>query len=207
VLPPHYRCPISPPGIPVKNPLVGVLDERGRWTEYTRPAHCLSFSRPEGWVCRKCTEEWNWQPYKPPTEAQLDGACVECGAVLDLQERAVEVQRQLLAHLASRSLTLAAPGQEASPASSGPGLTCTVKEAAALLGCGTTKVYQLLSHGRLMASKIGRKRLVLRASVEALLREGGSGPTPERPKKKAPAKPSAKDAKSLAAAISKLPLE
>lgn len=207
VLPPDFKCPISPAGIPDRNPLVWVVDDRGRWSVYSRPAHCLSESRPKGWVCRRCTEQWRWQPYKFPTEAQLDDPCLECGAVLDIQERAVEVQRQLLAHLAGRPSALAVPGPEASPASSGPGLTCTVKEAAALLGCGTTKVYELLSHGQLVASKIGRKRLVLRASVEALLQRGGIESTPERPKKAAPAKSHAKDAKALATAISKLPLE
>ncbi|QRK05584.1 helix-turn-helix domain-containing protein [Archangium violaceum] len=207
VLPPDYRCPICPPVISVRNPLIRVIDDRGRWSVYSAPAHYLSESRPQEWVCRRCTERWRWKPYKFPTEAQLDDPCVECGEVLDLQERAVEVQRQLLAHLAGRPSPLAVPGPEASPASSRPGLTCTVKEAAALLGCGTTKVYELLSHDQLVASKIGRKRLVLRASVEALLQRGGIGSTPERPKKAAPAKTQAKDAKALAAAISKLPLK
>jgi hypothetical protein len=49
--------------------------------------------------------------------------------------------------------------------------------------------------------------MILRSSVEALLKAGGIGAKSEPPKKATPVKPRAKDAKSLAAAIAKLPVK
>jgi excisionase family DNA binding protein len=174
--------------------------------------------RPEGWVCRRCTEWWNWHPYRPPTEQELDVPCAECRKTMDAEERAVEVNRLLLARLSAGSGPLALPIPTAltdrqpqpHPAStqSTPEFSCTVKEAGAMLGCGTTKVYELLNEGRLQAAeKFGRKRMVLKSSVEALLKAGGISAPPPQPRKPAPDKPRAKDAKSLAAAITKLPVK
>lgn len=174
------------------------------------------YDQPKAWACRKCCRNFDWT-YRPPREEELDLPCVRCREVLDADERAVEVNRLLLAHLragAMRTLALPvpvgvlAPLTTAEPEAGTPGSTataCTIQDAAALLGCGTTKVYELLNQGRLLpAEKFGRKRMVLRASVEALLNASARPAPPERPQKAAPAKPRARSAKSVAAAIAKL---
>jgi excisionase family DNA binding protein len=142
--------------------------------------------------------------------------CAECRKAIDADERTAEVNRLLLARLsAGKRLTVA---MQISPAGTQPvetpeinpslGIACTVKEAGTMLGCGATKVYALLSQGRLLpAEKFGRKRMILRSSVEALSKAGGINSTPEPPRKATPVKPRAKDAKSLAAAIAKLPVK
>lgn len=199
-VPSGYVCAPPPPPVP----------------EYLRLPPPIMLGRPEGWVCRRCTEWWNWHPYQPPTEQELDAPCAECRKTMDAEERVVEVNRHLLARLsAGKRLTVAmqissagpqpAEAQEINPTQ---GIACTVKEAGTMLGCGTTKVYALLSQGRLLpAEKFGRKRMILRSSVEALLKAGGINSTPEPPRKATPVKPRAKDAKSLAAAIAKLPVK
>jgi len=59
-----------------------------------------------------------------------------------------------------------------------------------MLGCGTTKVYELLNEGRLQAAeKFGRRRMVLKSSVVALLQAGGIAAQPAPPTKSAAAKP------------------
>ncbi len=65
--------------------------------------------RPDGWVCRRCTEWWEWHPYRPPTEQELDIPCVECRKTMEPEERAVEVNRHLLARLNAGSGFLALP--------------------------------------------------------------------------------------------------
>lgn len=201
-VPSGYVCAPPPPPVP----------------EYLRLSPPIMLGRPEGWVCRRCTEWWNWHPYKPPTEQELDSPCAECRKTMDAEERAVEVNRLLLARLSAGSGPMALPIPTAltdhqpqpHPAStqSTPEFACTVKEAGAMLGCGTTKVYELLNKGRLQAAeKFGRKRMVLKSSLEALLKAGGIAAPPPRPRKPASNKPGAKDAKSLAAAISKLPVK
>lgn len=175
----------------------------------------MMLGRPEGWVCRRCVEWWEWHPYRPPTEQELDAPCAECRKPLDAEERAVEVNRLLLARLSSGSNFLALPvppvrQPELSPGSTTPNpeFACTVKEAGAMLGCGTTKVYELLNEGRLQAAeKFGRRRMVLKSSVEALLQAGGISARATQPTKSAPAKSRIKDARSLAATIAKLPVE
>jgi excisionase family DNA binding protein len=137
---------------------------------------------------------------------------------MDAEERAVEVNRLLLARLSGGSGFLALPFPAALPVrqpdtppgstSPNPEFACTVKEAGAMLGCGTTKVYELLNEGRLQAAeKFGRRRMVLKSSVEALLQAGGISARAVQPTKSAPAKSRIKDASSLAAAIAKLPVK
>jgi excisionase family DNA binding protein len=170
------------------------------------------YDQPKAWACRRCCRNFDWT-YRPPREEELDLPCIRCRDVLDANERAVEVNRLLLAALNSgKRLTVAMQTSPAGPQpleaaeiNPSPGIACTVKEAGIMLGCGATKVYALLSQGRLLpAEKFGRKRMILRSSVEALLKAGGINSTPEPPRKATPAKPRAKDAKSLAAAIAKL---
>jgi excisionase family DNA binding protein len=48
----------------------------------------------------------------------------------------------------------------------GPPVTISVEEAAMLLGIGRTVTYRLVLGGELRSVKIGRRRLVVRASVE-----------------------------------------
>lgn len=48
----------------------------------------------------------------------------------------------------------------------GPPVTISVEEAAMLLSIGRTVTYRLVLSGELRSVKIGRRRLVVRASVE-----------------------------------------
>ena len=48
----------------------------------------------------------------------------------------------------------------------GPPVTISVEDAALLLGIGRTVTYRLVLGGELRSVKIGRRRLVIRASVE-----------------------------------------
>lgn len=48
----------------------------------------------------------------------------------------------------------------------GPPVTISVEEAAMLLGIGRTVAYRLVLGGELRSIKIGRRRLVVRASIE-----------------------------------------
>jgi excisionase family DNA binding protein len=45
-------------------------------------------------------------------------------------------------------------------------LTCTIAEACEVTGLGRTKLYELIGHGRITTTTIGRRRLVL---VQSLL--------------------------------------
>ncbi len=68
-------------------------------------------------------------------------------------------------------------GEEGGPVGDAP-LLLRPAEAAALLGIGRTKLYELLSSGRLASVQIDRSRRVPRASVAAFVEElqGGRGP-------------------------------
>ncbi len=174
--------------------------------------------RPEGWVCRRCTEWWNWHPYRPPTEQELDSPCAECRKTMDAEERAVEVSRHLLARLSAGSGVLALPiptvalGQPSREDSctmeSTPGTACTVDEAGRRLGCKRTVVFKLLREGRLAAApKLGRKRMVLASSVDALLEAGGVSAVGEPKKPSRPRGQRVGNGKALAAEIANLPVE
>ena len=51
-------------------------------------------------------------------------------------------------------------------------ITVSVAEACRIVGIGRTSLYQLLNAGKLEAIKLGRRRLIKVASLEALLGEG-----------------------------------
>jgi excisionase family DNA binding protein len=168
----------APEGV---RPNVSKPPERRRWGSacapppppppiYLRQPLPMYPVRPEGWVCRSCCRFWEWT-YRPPTEPELDEPCVKCGEVLELQERAVEVQR-----LTQVAQVESAASMEPQPPEPGSGVACTVEEAGRRLGCKRTTVFQRLKAGRLVAApKLGRQRMVLTASVDELLAAGGVG--------------------------------
>ncbi|PFG75308.1 helix-turn-helix domain-containing protein [Tepidiforma thermophila] len=47
--------------------------------------------------------------------------------------------------------------------------TFTVEEAAMMLRCGRNKVFELIKQGELPSFQVGRRRMVLRQDVEALI--------------------------------------
>ncbi len=201
-IPRGYRCAPPPPPVP----------------EYLRLPPPMMLGRPEGWVCRRCTEWWNWHPYRPPAESELDAPCAECRKTMDAEERAVEVNRLLLARLSSGSNVLSLPvptvalGQpsrvNSSTTESTPALACTVDEAGQRLGCKRTVIFKLLREGQLAAApKLGRRRMVLTASVDALLEAGGVGAVPEPRQLPRTRGPRTASGKILAAEIAKLPVE
>lgn len=146
--------------------------------------------------------------------------CVECRKAMETEERAVEVNRHLLARLSSGSGFLALPvpsvvvGQPScmdSPATeSASGIACSVEEAGRRLGCKRTMVFRLLREGRLVAApRLGRKRMVLAESVDALLAAGGVDALESQPRRRAAASRSPRTGmgKVLAAEIANLPVE
>ncbi len=48
-------------------------------------------------------------------------------------------------------------------------LTCTINEASEVTGLGRTKLYELIGTGHLTTTTVGRRRLVLVSSLQALL--------------------------------------
>lgn len=48
-------------------------------------------------------------------------------------------------------------------------LTCTIAEACQATGLGRTKLYELIGHGHLDTTTVGRRRLVLVSSLRALI--------------------------------------
>jgi excisionase family DNA binding protein len=51
-------------------------------------------------------------------------------------------------------------------------IAATVDDTCHITGLGRTKVYELIGQGRLTAIAIGRRRLILMESIEALLKPG-----------------------------------
>jgi excisionase family DNA binding protein len=51
-------------------------------------------------------------------------------------------------------------------------LLVSIPEAAAALGCGRSKLYELIGEGRLETVTIGRRRLVRTDSVRAMANDG-----------------------------------
>jgi excisionase family DNA binding protein len=180
------------------------------------PDYLFTKMRPEAWTCRACCSFWDWV-YRPPTEDELDGTCAVCSGVLRAEERKVEVNRLLLARLrAGDTWDVPAPVGNPRPSASipgevesSPGGACTVDEAGRRLGCKRTVVFKLLREKRLLAApKLGRKRMVLRSSVDALLEAGGVSRTAPVPKKDSRVRgPRAGNGQALAAEIAKLPVE
>jgi excisionase family DNA binding protein len=138
----------------------------------------MMLGRPEGWVCRRCTEWWNWHPYRPPTEQELDAPCAECRKTMDAEERAVEVNRLMMARLSAGPSTLVVPIPSAPTAptrrqrSAGSELL-SKKEAARRLGVDrATTLEGLIASGNLKTVPFnGRVRIPL-AEVERVLNEG-----------------------------------
>jgi excisionase family DNA binding protein len=50
-------------------------------------------------------------------------------------------------------------------------LSCTIAEACEVTGLGRTKLYELIAHGHLATTTIGRRRLVLVHSLLSLLED------------------------------------
>lgn len=50
-----------------------------------------------------------------------------------------------------------------------PALLITVEEAARLLGIGRTKAYELVMSGEVQSIKLGRRRLMVRASLDSFI--------------------------------------
>ncbi|UZK70484.1 excisionase family DNA-binding protein [Sphingomonas sp. S1-29] len=51
-------------------------------------------------------------------------------------------------------------------------LTTTVDSAAAALGIGRTKFYELMANGAFRSFKVGRRRLVVKQDLEAFVSKG-----------------------------------
>ena len=60
---------------------------------------------------------------------------------------------------------------ESTSSSPGPSLLLTVEEAAELLRIGRTRTYELVMSGRITSVKIGRSRLVVRASLQEFVEQ------------------------------------
>ncbi len=52
-------------------------------------------------------------------------------------------------------------------------LAVQLNDTSRITGLGRTKIYELIARGKLKTVAIGRRRLVLYSSIEALLGEGG----------------------------------
>ena len=55
-------------------------------------------------------------------------------------------------------------------------LTCTIDDACEVTGLGRTKLYELIGTGHLITTTVGRRRLVLVSSLQALLGVNPSEP-------------------------------
>jgi excisionase family DNA binding protein len=53
-------------------------------------------------------------------------------------------------------------------------IAATVDDTCHITGLGRTKIYELIAQGRLRAVAIGRRRLVLMDSIEAVLKPGAA---------------------------------
>ena len=51
-------------------------------------------------------------------------------------------------------------------------VSTTVDDACRITGLGRTKIYELIGEGKLKTKTIGRRRLVIYASIEALMGDG-----------------------------------
>jgi excisionase family DNA binding protein len=53
-------------------------------------------------------------------------------------------------------------------------VTCTIADACEATGLGRTKIYELIGNGRLVATSVGRRRLVVVASLLTLMKTNRS---------------------------------
>jgi len=84
-------------------------------------------------------------------------------AALTAAARRLRAEADQLEALAAR---LSAPP---APARKGPSTHLSIDEAADALGVGRSRVYELLGAGQLGSVRLGRRRWITRASIEALL--------------------------------------
>ncbi len=68
------------------------------------------------------------------------------------------------------------PSEELKSIPSVQRLTCTINEAREVTGLGRTKLYELIGTGHLATTTVGRRRLVLVSSLQALLDVNPSEP-------------------------------
>ncbi|WP_410052956.1 excisionase family DNA-binding protein [Bradyrhizobium sp. SZCCHNR1021] len=68
----------------------------------------------------------------------------------------------------------AANGRDAKAVPFAERLSCTVDEACEATGLGRTKLYELIGSGQLIATRVGRRRLVMVQSILALLSTNAS---------------------------------
>lgn len=160
--------------------------------EYLRRPLPMYPARPDGWVCRACTEWWEWHPYRPPTEQELDEPCVKCRKSLDAAERAVEVNRHLLARLNARPSPLAAPIPSAPTAparqqrKTGSELL-SKKAAARRLGVDrATTLEGLIASGHIKTVPFKNGVRIPVAEVERILNEGIPPMDASRPRARRP---------------------
>lgn len=167
--------------------------------------------RPDGWVCRRCTEWWEWHPYRPPTEQELDMPCVECGKAMEPEERSVEVNRHLLARLSAGSalpvlpvpIVSPVPGRQQRKASSG---LLSKKEAARRLGVDrATTLAQFIASGRIKTVDVNGHQRIPVSEIERILSEGVPATESQRPKaRRAPKAATSRPSESPGEEIRKL---
>lgn len=84
----------------------------------------------------------------------------------------------------------------------GDKVVLTVEEAAVQLGCGRTRVFELMREGVLhRARRLGKKTMVFAASVEAALKLPAPRPTPAAPRRTPPPRPVVQESPADGAAI------
>jgi excisionase family DNA binding protein len=69
----------------------------------------------------------------------------------------------------SRAATSAPKSEESNTIPFAQRLTCTINEACEATGLGRTKLYELIGAGQIATTGVGRRRLVLVSSLQALL--------------------------------------
>lgn len=150
------------------------------------------------WTCPRCqsveAERLAWQlpPGSSLAVAHLpppgpDVRCRVCSVAVPLEEQErlrAQVQTQLLERIAA---ALERDWHEPGPVPKvEPAITLTLGETQGLLGCGRTRVFELLRQGKLTGKRLGRERRILRESVERLLADVGESwrtdPPPRRRK-------------------------
>ena len=167
--------------------------------------------RPDGWVCRRCTEWWDWHPYRPPTEQELDMPCVECHKAMEPEERAVEVNRHLLARLSAGSALPVLPVPTMPPVPGGQqrkasSRLLSKKEAARRLGVDrATTLAQFIASGRIKTVDVNGHQRIPVSEIERILSEGVPATEPQPSKsRRAPRTATPRPSESPGAEIRKL---
>ncbi|HEX8820369.1 MAG TPA: helix-turn-helix domain-containing protein [Archangium sp.] len=137
--------------------------------------------------------------------------CVECHKVMEPEERAVEVNRHLLARLSEGSAlpvlpvptVSPVPGRQQRKASSG---LLSKKEAARRLGVDrATTLAQFITSGRIKTVDVNGRQRIPVSEIERILSEGlpATGPQPSR-SRRAPRTATSRPSDSPGAEIRKL---